>query len=622
MPRQKKEAAELKIPDSTIQEILARTDIGDLVSSYGIELKPNGAQLKGLCPFHHEKTPSFFVTPSKGRYHCFGCGKDGDAISFVQEQSGLSFIEAVKVLADRCGVEIKKVEDPDAKRRERLYTILVEACEFYRRCLKQMKSPQAQLAREYLASRDLGQQVQDDFLIGYAPERSDDMLTWGRKHGFTIDEMVDAGLLKPSDDPSRPPYHRFTGRLMFTIKDKLGHVVAFSGRLLKESKKTGKYVNSPETFVFKKSNVLYGLDKAAGNITRSPHREAIVCEGQIDCIRLHSSGFPVAVASQGTAFTEKHAEMLARVADSALLVFDDDGAGHKAAIKTATLLLSIPKPLSVRVIALPGGEDPDSYLRKYGADAFRKLIDSADSIVAFQYRVAREAENNPNSADAVQRIARAILTTISPCPNAILKDALLTEAAKCLSLPKDALVDELRKMKAKIPPAPQKPVEPAPRASEGVPEDRDDSESDSDTSESYVKPIKVPPSPVEMALMVFLAAHEGDGEVKGELEKMLTNPKVQPPILEKSSCPLVRDFISAFLSPDPAPLAAFGESLSPHDRPYFDYIMSCVPISDGVNPMPSVENNIVWRSILTSLLRSLYRQPIFPQPTEQIQGEH
>ena len=562
--------------------------------------------MKGLCPFHREKTPSFFVTPSKGRYHCFGCGKDGDAIEFLKEQSGLSFNEAVKVLADRCGVEIKKEEDPEAKKRERLHKILSEASEFYRRCLKKMKTPQAQAARDYLASRELGEDIQDAFLIGYASERSDDMLTWGKKYGFSVEEMAEAGLLKLSDDPSRPPYHRFTGRLMFTIKDKLGKIVAFSGRLLKENKKAGKYVNSPETAIFKKSNVLYGIDKAAGNIARSPKREAIVCEGQIDCIRLHASGFPVAVASQGTAFTEKHAEMLSRVADSVLLVFDDDAAGHKATIKTATLLLSIAKPLAVRVIALPGGEDPDSFLRKYGADAFKKLMENAESIVSFQCRIEREKESNPESVDAIQRVSKAVLATIAPCPNAILRDALLSDAAKCIGLPKEALADELRKSKAKTLAAPKKPAEDPPGASgDAAAEDADDSSSD-----SVADLPKAPPSPAEMALLVFLATNEGDAEVKNALESILSNPKVSPPIIDKVSCQFVRDFIAAFLASSNIPLTAFGENLPVRERAFFDYALSCVSSAINFEERTSVEMLIEKRKVLISLLRAIYRQPI------------
>ena len=588
---------------------MERTDIADLVSSFGIELKPNGSQFRALCPFHHEKTPSFFVTPSKGRYHCFGCGKDGDAIAFVQEQNGLSFTEAVKYLADRCGVEIKKEEDPEAKKRERLHRILYEASEFYRRCLKMMKSPQAQAARDYLKSRDLGPEIQDEFLIGYAPERSDDMLTWGKKHGFSWEEMADAGLIKLSDDPSRPPYHRFAGRLMFTIRDKLGKIVAFSGRLLKENKKAGKYVNSPETSVFKKSNVLYGIDKAAGNITRSPRREAIVCEGQIDCIRLHASGFPIAVASQGTAFTEKHAEMLARVADSVVLVFDDDTAGHKATIKTASLLLAIQKPLAVRVVALPGGEDPDSFLRKFGSDEFQKLLDDAESIVAFQVRIERAKESNPDSVDAIQRVAKAVLATIAPCPNAILRDALLSDAAKCLGLPKEALSDELRKTQAKIPSAPKNTPQPPPGSSDAIPDsDAEDSDASDGSTETA---IHAPPSPAEFALMVFLASNEGEKTIIADLNGMLSNRKVSPPILEKVSCQFVKDFIAAFLSPSNMPLTAFGESLQVKERQYFDYAMSCVYSIFEPAPQFAVEPNWDKSKVLRSLLRAIYRQPVF-----------
>ena len=334
------------ITEAAVEEIKARIDLADLIASYGIQIKTAGASKKACCPFHHEKTPSFNINESKGFYHCFGCGESGDVIKFVQKMDGLTFVEAVKKLAEQCGVKIEEKEDPAGGKRKRLLALMAELAQFYHRCL--LKTKEAESAREYLKGRDLGSDVQESFLIGYAPNGISTIMKWAEKYNFTAEELSDAGVIKPPRGPGDRGYHRFGGRLMFSIRDKRGRVVAFSGRQLVASKNSGKYVNSPETPIFKKSNVLFGFDKAAGNIAKSAHREAIVCEGQIDTIRLHISGFPVAVASQGTAFTEEHVKMLKKVADQVALVFDDDAAGRKAAIRTAGLFLAAEMPVSCR----------------------------------------------------------------------------------------------------------------------------------------------------------------------------------------------------------------------------------------------------------------------------------
>ena len=396
------------VSDSVLEDIKSRVDIAELISSYGVQLKHAGSSIKACCPFHNERTPSFSVNQAKGFYHCFGCGESGDAIKFVMKYEGLDFMSAVRKLAEQCGVKIEEREDPEAGKRKRLFALMAELAQFYHRCLGKMR--EAQIARDYLAGRDLGEDTQDSFLIGYAPNGVSPILKWAEKYGYTPAELEAAGVIKLPSSPGDLGYHRFSGRLMFPVKDRQGRIVAFSGRQLVERKNSGKYVNSPETAIFKKSKVLFGFDRAAAKIAKSPHREAIICEGQIDTIRLHISGFPVAVASQGTSFTDEHAKMLKTVADAALLVFDDDAAGHKATIRTAAMLLAAGMP--VRVVSLPGGEDPDSFLRKKGADEFQQLIDAAESVVSFQCRVEAAKERDPRSIDAVARISNAVLATI------------------------------------------------------------------------------------------------------------------------------------------------------------------------------------------------------------------
>ena len=513
------------ITEATVEEIKARIDLADLIASYGVQVKTAGASKKACCPFHHEKTPSFNINESKGFYHCFGCGESGDAIKFVQKMDGLTFVEAVKKLAEQCGVKIEEKEDPSAGKRKKLLALMAELAQFYHRCLLKMK--EAEPARAYLKSRDLGDEVQESFLIGYAPNGAAPMMKWAEKYGFTAEEMEEAGVIKPPRGPGDQGYHRFGGRLMFSIRDKQGRVVAFSGRQLVASKNSGKYVNSPETLIFKKSNVLFGFDKAAGNIAKSAHHEAIVCEGQIDTIRLHVSGFPVAVASQGTAFTEEHVRMLKKVADQVVLVFDDDTAGHKATIRTAGLFLAAEMP--VRVVSLPEGDDPDSYLRKHPAEDFQKLLDNAESIMSFQVRAEKSKETNPDSIDAMARITKAVLNTIAQSKNAVIKAGMVGEAAKLLGVPSVALNEELGKIK-------ETPVRLAPKVSGSQdgrrePEDGDitpeledftDEEpiDDGDFSDEDAHNV-IPPPQRELALCAFLMANEYDKTLDGMIGEFL-----------------------------------------------------------------------------------------------------
>ena len=500
------------IPEQTIEEIKARTDLADLITGYGIQVKRAGGSYKACCPFHHEKTPSFHIQPAKGFYHCFGCGESGDAIKFVMKYEGLTFVEAAKKLAAAANITIEEKADPDAARRKRLITLHAELAAFYGRCLKEAK--EAEPARRYLASRDIPDEVVEKFQIGYAPQRADAMLTWAKKHSFTPEELEDAGVLKPPRYDRGRWYSPFAGRVMFSIRDRSGRVIAFSGRTLETDKakmRGGKYVNSPETLIFRKSDVLYAFDLAAGRIANAkPIREAIVCEGQIDVIRCHACGFDRAIASQGTAFTEEHVRLLKKVADAAVLVFDGDAAGRKAAIRTGGEMLAV--GMAVRVARLPAGEDPDSLLRTKGAEAFQTCLDAAESLVAFQVRIALEAEANPDSYDAISRAGRAVLELVRRCSGAVMRAGLLHEAATLLKIPVSALEEDLAKGKdergkVKDPPSPLTP-HPSPSTLHPSPF----------TSESAAAPENNPPPKAEMALMEFLFGNGPDGRLAEMLE--------------------------------------------------------------------------------------------------------
>lgn len=509
------------ITESVIEEIKARIDLADLVASYGIQVKHAGGSAKACCPFHHEKTPSFNINSAKGFYHCFGCGESGDAIKFVQKQEGLTFVEAVKKLAEQCGVKIEETEDPNAGLRKRLYALMAELAAFYRRCILQAK--EGEIAREYLKSRALDGAVAEDWGIGYAPNGVSNILRWAEKYKYTPEELEAAGVIKAPTRPGDRGYHRFAGRLMFPVRDKQGRVVAFSGRQLVAQKNSGKYVNSPETAIFKKSNVLFGFDRASRAIGKDSHCEVIVCEGQIDCIRLHASGFANAVAGQGTAFTDEHVRMLKRVASQAVLVYDDDAAGHKATIRSAGMLLAAEIP--VRVVSLPDGDDPDSFLRTKGAEAFRALLEKGESIISFQCRVERAKERDPASIDAVARVSKAVLATIAACSSAVLRASMVGEASKLLGLPSAALTEELEVVRKKA--ALAAPRHPASTAQEST-VDYDDV--DGQLSTLDVQPSTpaaadaeevVPPPPREMAFMQFLMANERDKTLDGMIGDFL-----------------------------------------------------------------------------------------------------
>jgi DNA primase len=551
------------ITEAVIEEIKSRVELSELISSYGVSVKRAGSSLKACCPFHHEKTPSFHINDGKGYYHCFGCGESGDAIKFVSKMDGLTFVEAVNKLAGQCGVKIEQgKEDPAAGRRRRLLALMAELAQFYRRCLLQTK--EAQLARDYLKERDLGERVQEDFLIGYAPNGMAPMVKWAEKYKYTLAELEEAGVVKAPQHPHDKGYSRFGGRLMFSIKDKQGRVVAFSGRQLVASRNSGKYVNSPETSIFRKSNILFGFDRAAGNISKSPHREAIICEGQIDTIRLHERGFPVAVASQGTAFTEEHVSLLKKVADQAVLVFDDDAAGRKATVRTARLFLAAEMP--VRVVSLPEGDDPDSFLRRHPAEDFQRLLDNAESIMSFQVRAERAAESNPDSIEAMARISKAVLATVASSKSAVVRAGMAAEAAKLLSLPVAALNEELEKIKTE--PARKTFAAPEPAPEMEIDDFEDvDCPFEEDLPQVESAAVVIPPPEREFAFCGFLMENEGDETISGMVGEFL------PPGVFAHD--FTRAFVECWLSLATAqddPFPGLRDSLGERERGWLDRI--------------------------------------------------
>ena len=383
--------------DPVIDEIKQRVDIADLVGAR-VQLKKTGRTLKGLCPFHDEKTPSFVVYPDQGSFHCFGCGKSGDAFTWIQETEHLDFGEALRHLAQRAGVDLpERRRDPQAtEKRQRLLAVLNEAASFYYRQLHEARTPAAQAARKYVESRGLTAATVERFGLGYAPDRWDVLLKHLRQRRHAPELAVEAGLLREAErDGGR--YDLFRGRLLFPIRDAGGAVIGFGGRMLGDGQP--KYLNSPQTPLFDKSTVLYGLDQARQAIRRDD--QAIIVEGYMDAVIAHQHGYTNVVAALGTALTEQHVRQLRRYSKNLVLALDADSAGQAATLRGLDVLHealaadAVPVPGArgliryeqviqgeIRIAALPAGRDPDDVIR---ADPrqWETLIEQAKPVVEF-----------------------------------------------------------------------------------------------------------------------------------------------------------------------------------------------------------------------------------------------
>lgn len=392
------------IQDDKIAEIRAKVDITNVVSEY-VALRRLGRSLRGLCPFHSEKTPSFYVHPDRQYFHCFGCQASGDTIAFVMQMENRTFVEAVELLAERTGVELSYANHKDSaerlyakKRQERLWEILEAAASFYADQWSHGKG--AEMAREELKKRRVTEEVQSLFRLGYAPQSWDALTLALQRKGFALDECEEVGLVVRKNrvggqhEASRDFYDRFRHRLMFPIMDERGHVVAFSGRALALPRGTeapsgdppAKYINSPETAFYKKGEMLFGLYQARAAIRKE--NWAVVCEGNFDVLALHEAGLPNVVAPLGTALTPSHAALLRRQAERVVLFMDGDAAGRNAVRASFTLLA--PLGLEVRVATLSPGEDPDSWLRSQGTAALRTVVESANP--ALRWLIDQAAE--------------------------------------------------------------------------------------------------------------------------------------------------------------------------------------------------------------------------------------
>jgi DNA primase len=448
------------IPPHVREQIRAASDIVEVIGGY-LPLRRAGVSFVALCPFHKEKTPSFHVSPSRQAYHCFGCNKGGDVFRFVQEYENVSFVDAAKRLADRAGIRLEFSETQGQREeravRDRLRELHEQITQRWQQALS--SDVTGQIARDYLAQRGVSAEAVSLFRLGYAPDLWDDTVNWARGRGWDLALVEQAGLILPRDpnDRAQGYYDRFRGRLMFPIADEQGRVVGFSGRVLKGDEKTAKYVNSPETPLFIKSRVLYGLDKSKRAILDAG--SVMICEGQLDLIACFMAGVRNVVAPQGTALTGEHLRILRRYAQEAVLCFDSDTAGQKAAARVLDELLS--SGLAIRVIRLPAPHDPDSYIKQHGAEAFRQVATGAREFFDFYLEFLVNQQGGARTDRGRLEVLKAMADALAKTGNEVLVDLYAQRTAMSLAtaggvaLSADAVRAEFQKRlpSARRPPA-------------------------------------------------------------------------------------------------------------------------------------------------------------------------
>lgn len=393
----------MALSDSFLQELKMKTDIEDVISTY-VTLKRRGATLVGLCPFHNEKTPSFTVYPATQSFYCFGCGAGGDAITFVKKIENLDYLDAVKTLAQRAGLQMPQegFDDSLSKRRRRILEMNREAARFYHSVLL---SPEGKVGYDYYIGRALSAATINHFGLGFAPNRWDALLKHMRAKGYQPAELVDAGLARKGQ---KGYYDNFRNRVMTPIIDVRGNVIAFGGRVLDDSKP--KYINTGDTLVYKKTNELFAL-----NFAKDSKEDALIlCEGYMDVIAMHQAGFTNAVAGCGTALTTEQVRLISRYAKEVILTYDADEAGQKALQKAMTLFDQT--DVKVRIPALVGGKDPDEIIRTYGRDKFKGMLEGASNETEFRLLALRRQYNLATTQGKIDFIGGAlqILATLPP----------------------------------------------------------------------------------------------------------------------------------------------------------------------------------------------------------------
>ena len=407
------------IPQDYIQEVVRRNDIEDVVQSY-VQLRRRGRTCTGLCPFHTEKTPSFVVYPETQSFYCFGCGAGGDVITFIKKISNLEYVEAVKLLASRVGMPMPNEEDKAGEMRRKVLAINRDAARYFYDQLNK-PTPEAALAREYWRKRrGLSDDTIRRFGLGYAPDSYSDLLHYLKGRGYNEEELLESGLVRRSEKGNL--YNLFRHRMITPIIDLRGNVIAFGGRVLDDSKP--KYINSPETVVYKKSRTLFALNIAK----RSTSRRYILCEGYMDVISMHQAGFDTAVCACGTALTPEQVKLIGEYADEVILSYDSDEAGQKAAARSLELFAL--SPARVSVLNIPGAKDPDEFIKKFGRDRFEMLLNGTANATEFKLakiRAKYDIATDKGRLDYIKEALALLAGHISPTEREVYAGRLAEE---------------------------------------------------------------------------------------------------------------------------------------------------------------------------------------------------
>ena len=428
----------MRIPKEVVEEIRQRNDIVDVISSH-VNLKRAGSNYSGLCPFHNEKTPSFTVFPATQTYHCFGCGEGGDAISFTMKSENLEYVAAIETLAKRAGITISKEygEDDTARRRKRILQMNLEAAKYFRACL--FDENLGKVGMDYLhGKRNLSLPVIKHFGLGFAPNGFGGLTDHLHKKGFTDAELIEGFLCGKSQKTGRT-YDYFRNRVIFPIIDTVGNVIGFGGRVMDDSKP--KYLNTSDTPAFKKSRNLFALNYARHNCAE----KMILCEGYMDVIALHAAGFENAVATLGTALTNEQARMMAKYTKQVLIAYDSDEAGQRAANRAVQMLSEV--GLDVRILKMNGAKDPDEYIKKYGADAFRRIL--GEGSTGFEFKMDNLlAKYDITRADEKIKAAGEMCGYIAEVWSDVERDVYISAVATKFGISRDGIKNDVNRLRA------------------------------------------------------------------------------------------------------------------------------------------------------------------------------
>ena len=432
------------IDHATIERILDAAEISDVVSDF-VTLRKRGVNMLGMCPFHNEKTPSFTVSPAKGIFKCFGCGKGGNSVNFIMDHENLTYPEALKWLAKKYHIDVIEHEDTEEQKqlndeRESLMIVSGFAQKYFTRYLWDENEGRT-IGLSYFRERSFRDDIMKKFEVGFAPDGKAPFTEAAQKEGYKIEFLEKSGLTIKRDDWIRD---RFAGRVMFPIHNLAGRVIAFGGRILKEDKNTAKYLNSPESEIYHKSKVVYGIFQAKRDISKTD--KCYLVEGYTDVISMHQAGIENVVASSGTALTADQIRLIKRFTPNITIIYDGDEAGIKASLRGIDLVLE--EGMNVKVLLLPTGEDPDSYAKKMGASGFTNYIrENETDFIQFKTRLLLKSTENDPVAKA--RLISDVIRSVAVIPDTIIRSVYIKECSKLLDVNEEVLYNEVQKQKRK-----------------------------------------------------------------------------------------------------------------------------------------------------------------------------